>query len=106
MDPVQKEQILRELKKQEPGTSIFFRAAIIAYEWGDVEKCLVRTVQDPENRRLYIAESKLHIADLITMIHVLCIELGLNFTELEELGIEHLKERYTEFKTKGWVELK
>jgi len=102
MTPEDIELRIRRLLKFEPKCSVFYRLSIILYELGDLAKNLCyshRFPNYPEN------DAKLAVADLVTMVHALCIEQGWDFESLRELGVKHLEQRYQEFSEKGWKEL-
>ena len=96
---------LRRLLKFEPKANQFFRLAIILYELGDLAKNLVYATRFPSYSSAHEKDAKLAAADLITMIHALCIEKGWDFEELRLLGLNRLKERYKEFYERGWREV-
>lgn len=100
------EAILKELKKIEPTSdNIMFRLNIIGYEFGDLQRALVYAKRFPDDKikqKGYYAEGKLALADMLTMLQMLCISLGWNFEELRKLGVEHLRERQHEFIEQKW----
>lgn len=97
---------LKELKKIEPTSdNIMVRLNIIGYEYGDLQRALVyaeRFRNDDIKVKGYYGEGKLAVADMITMLHMLCISLGWNFEELRKYGVEHLKERQHDFIGDRW----
>lgn len=61
-----------------------------------------RFSSDIDKIKGYHAEGKLAVADMLTMIQMLCITLNWNFDELRKLGVEHLRERQHEFIEQKW----
>ncbi len=112
------ERNLRELKKNEPTSdNELFRLAIINYELGDLNRAIVyaNRFRDSDkalfrdgfkNEEAILAEGKLAMADLLTMLNMLCITMNWDFTEMRKLGMEHLKEREKDFKRDDWSEVK
>lgn len=103
------ERELIELKKEEPDADIFFRLAIIGYEFGYVQRALAYAHRFKENeaeREAYLADAKLEIADLLTQIHMLCIFKNWDFEGLRKLGVQHIKERFEDFKKNRWNDIK
>jgi hypothetical protein len=96
----------KEFRTKEPKAPIFFRLSVIAYELGDLHRDIVFMVRFPSEKAAHLANAKLSLADLMTQLTLLCDELGFDEDEIRSLGWEHLKERYNEFKRRGWVEIK
>jgi len=90
---------LRRFLRFEPNSNKFFRLSIILYELGDLAKNLVYAERFDDFPK---GDGKTAMADLITMLHALCIEMGWDFEEIRRLGLERLKERYAEFAERGW----
>lgn len=96
---------LKRLLRFEPKANEFFRLSIILYELGDLAKNLVYAARFPDHAKAHGEDAKLAMADLITMLHALCIEMGWDFEELRLLGLRRLANRYREFHEKGWKEV-
>ncbi len=82
------------------------RFLVLTYQVGHPATCLFRSVmlgnaddEAAKSYRAYMADAKLHIADGITQYKVLCLELGFDIEEVEELGLAHLEETAAELKT-------
>lgn len=118
---------LRELKRKEPNSdNLFFRLAIIGYEWGDLQRSIVYAERFNDSNTIFkveegkkvvfkggfkdnptiLAEGKLAMADLLTQLFLLCESLGWKWHELRQLGTDHLRERHEDFKRDGWAEVK
>lgn len=98
--PYDIDTVLHELKKIEPTSDdVMFRLDIIGYEYGDLQRALVymKRFKDTDKVKAYNAEGKLALADMLTMLQMLCITLDWDFEELRKLGVEHLRERQHEF---------
>ena len=91
--------------RNEPKANIFFRLSIIGYELGDLNKDIVYMRRFPNEKEAHRADSKLSLADLLTQISILCIELGFDEEEIRKMGKAHLNERYSEFEKRGWKEV-
>lgn len=121
------DELLDELKSHEPDSdNLFFRNSIIGYEWGDLQRAIVyaerftnkETVSKVDDKKkvmfrdgfkdrdTVLSEGKLAMADLLTQLYLLCSSLGWDWDKLRELGAQHLKERYEDFKRDGWKEVK
>jgi hypothetical protein len=96
---------IQEILTNEPKLSIIGRLAIISYELGDLIRDLFYANRFPEERWAHLANAKLSLADVFTQLSILCRELGFNEEEIRKLGWEHLRERFEEFKKRGWVPL-
>lgn len=92
-----------EILACEPPISIFGRLAIIHYELGDLTKDLTYAHRFPDEKEAHLANAKLSLADLLTQLSLLCVELGFDEGEIRELGLEHIMERFEEFKKRRWV---
>jgi len=124
-DPV--DSVLRYLKSQEPNSdNLFFRLAIIEYEWGDLNRAIVyseRFCNDEtmfkvgddkkvmfrdgfKDKKVILSEGKLAMADMLTQLYLLTLSLGWDWEELRKLGANHLEERHKDFKRDGWKEVK
>lgn len=101
MRPEELNTLLRRTLNFEANRSINKRLNIICYELGDVNKQVVYSQQFPDYSR---GELKIALAELITMINALCIDLGEDFDSLREFGISKLAEDYKRFEERGWRE--
>lgn len=64
--------------------------SIISYQLGDVHKAIVYK-QYYGSVGMH-AELKIAMADLTAQIHMLCLKTGLDFSEVENLGLRRLAE--------------
>jgi len=106
---------LKILKSQEPNSdNLFFRLAIIGYEWGDLQRSIVYAERFRnkllfrdgfKDKSIILSEGKLAMADMLTQLYLLTISLGWDWDELRELGAQHLEERHKDFKRDGWTEV-
>lgn len=90
---------------KEPKANIFFRLSVISYQLGDLHRDIAYMHRFPKEAEAHKANAKLSLADLLIQLSSLCKELGFDESELYELGKQRLKERYTEFERRGWVNL-
>jgi len=103
-------KILRGLLAQEPPCSPhrkIMRGAIMGYELGDIQKYTTKDSQHnlPVNIKKGLEENaKLGMADIIIQCRMLCLDCHWNFDEIQELGLEHLKERHLDFERDGYGE--
>jgi NTP pyrophosphatase (non-canonical NTP hydrolase) len=72
---------------------------------GKVHRSIVYTMRFP-NEKVCLDNTEFHIANLNRRLSELCEEQELNENEVRELGWEHLREKYKEFKERGWKNLK
>lgn len=119
--------LLKVLKSKEPNSdNLFFRLAIIGYEWGDLNRAIVyaeRFCNDEtmfkvgkekkvmfrdgfKDKNTILAEGKLAMADMLTQLFLLCLSLGWNWNDLRKFGAQHLSERHEDFKRDRWTEVK
>lgn len=96
---------IEELKAKEPKANIFFRLSVIAYEFGDLNRDIVYMHRFPEEKNVHKAHMKLSLADLLTQLSLLCRELEFDEEELRKFGLAHLREKYAEFRKRGWIEI-
>jgi hypothetical protein len=96
----------KEFRAKEPKAHIFFRLSVISYELGDLHRDIAFMNRFPMEKDAHKINAKLSLADMIVQIFLLCDELGFDERELEELGWRHLEERYKEFESRGWTEIK
>ena len=99
------ERKLKNLKLIEPTLTPSDRLSIISYELGPIIKWGLYSRRFPEIK-LPSKNIELKIANVITMLYFLCIDLGLNWKKIRELGYKHLVERYKDFKEDRWEKLK
>jgi hypothetical protein len=78
------------------------RALIIGYEVGDLQRDIFYAEHRPEERTAHLANLKLSIGDAMVQLKMLCEDLGWDAKAIEDLGWQHLKERYVEREEKGW----
>lgn len=118
-DIISTDERLRQLKLQEPDSdNLFFRLAIIEYEWGDLNRAIVyaeRFCSDDidnkkvmfrnafKDRKVILSEGKLAMADMLAQLYLLSLSLGWSWDELKELGAQHLEERQKDFKRDEWA---
>lgn len=70
--------------------NIYYRLAILGYQYGDVQKAIVyRNYYGSEGIH---SELKIALADLIAQTHILCSALELDYDELSNLGEKRLAE--------------
>lgn len=97
------EEIL-ELRLKEKKNTVEGRMNIITYEWGKTVQNIYYALRFPDDKNIYHRDARLELGDMITMVQMLCQELGFDFGELREEGLRHLKERYNEFEINNWKE--
>ncbi len=121
------DDLLQYLKSQEPNSdNLFFRLAIINYEFGDLNRAVVYSerfcnnetifkIKDSKkvmfkdgfkDKKIILSEGKLAMADMLTQLYLLSLSLGWDWNELRKLGAQHLDERHKDFKRDGWTEVK
>jgi len=121
------DDLLKYLKSQEPNSDdLFFRLAIIEYEWGDLNRAIVYAERFTNNETMYkvsdnkkimfkggfkdrsviLSEGKLAMADMLTQLYLLSLSLGWDWNEIRKLGVQHLEERHEDLKRDGWVDPK
>jgi len=84
------EEVWKLLRKDPIQRNLLWRLSILTYQLGDVIKAIVyKMYYGSEGHH---AELKLALADLIAQIRILMIQLGLNYSEIEQLGLERLME--------------
>ena len=100
---------LKKLKENEPHAEVektlILRGCICGYELGDIQRAILMNSRKgllPTVRNGYLENGKLGMADLITQLRMICIEMNWSFKDIQALGIEHLKERHTELEKDGW----
>jgi len=71
---------------------------------GNLHRNIVYSIRFP-HEKVYSDSTEFHITNLNRRLLELCEEQGLNENEVRELGWEHLKERYEEFKERGWKKI-
>lgn len=99
------EEELFKLRMKEKKNTTEGRMNIITYELGKAVHSIFYALRFPNDKKVHLKEAKLELGDLITQINMLCQELGLNFDEVRNLGLEHIKERYIEFELNEWKEI-
>ena len=84
------EEVWKLLRKDPIQRSLLWRISILTYQLGDVIKAIVyRMYYGSEGHH---SELKLALADLIAQLKILMIQLGLDYSEIEQLGLERLME--------------
>lgn len=71
---------------------------------GNLHRNVVYAMRFP-HEKVYSNNTKFHVTNLKRRLSELCEEQKLNETEVRELGWEHLRERYKEFKERGWIKI-
>lgn len=104
------EDLIEELKKaieevKEPKATVWFRLALITRHLGEVCRDIAYEQRFPKEARAWRADLKINLADLLTQISIMCIELGIDEKEIRRMGIERYKEKAIEHKERGWVEV-
>ena len=56
----------------------------------------------PSEKAAHLADLRLAVGDVMVQAAMLCIDLGWNPKTIYHLGLEHVKERYEDFATRGW----
>lgn len=87
---------------EKDGISIKDRILLIVDNIGMLAKLGCYSTRFPDERNLHIADMQLAIGDSITQLKMLCIDMGFDPEEIERLGNEHTKERFEDFKNRGW----
>jgi len=121
------DNVLKQLKSQEPNSdNLFFRLAIINYEFGDLNRAIVyseRFCNDEtmfkieegkevmfrdgfKDKKVILSEGRLAMADMLTQLYLLSLSLGWDWNELRKLGADHLAERHKDFNRDGWKDPK
>jgi len=101
---------LKELRKYEPPPSNqknILRCCIMGYELGDIQRAIKTNSMENIDfviKQGHIENGKLGMADLITQLKMLCLDIGWNYKEIEKMGVDHLIERHEDFKKEGWSE--
>lgn len=85
--------------------SIIPKANNIFVILGNVHRNIVYAMRFP-HEKVYSDNTEFHITNLNRRLSELCEEQELNENEVRELGWEHLRERYEEFKEREWKNLK
>lgn len=88
----------------EPEHGDWYRLLIMTYELGDAARAIVYRERFPSEAEAHEPELKLAIADLYTMLRkFIIIDKGWSEQEIKRLGEKHMRERYKEFKGRGWA---
>lgn len=72
---------------------------------GNLHQSIVYMKRFP-GKKEYFKNVKLHLSNLSVRLKEICKEQSLDEEEVRELGWEHLRERFKEFKKDGWVEVR
>lgn len=71
---------------------------------GDIHRDIVYMKRFPKERK-HKTNLKMHNSILFSCLSTICILKSLNEYSIRELGWEHLRERYEEFKERNWVKI-
>lgn len=100
---------LMDIKDKEPYTddarTLIMRGCICGYELGAIQQAIMRNSAehlDPVVKAGHMANAKLGMADLIVQLRMICITLNWSFKDIQDMGINHLKERHAELDKDGW----
>jgi len=80
----------RLIAREHTARDTFFRLTVLGYQFGDVQKALV--YKSYYGKEGYHKEREVAIADMIAQVHLLCEQQGLDYQELEALGLKRLLE--------------
>lgn len=83
------------------------RGNILSYAVGSINRYIVRKLSKDMPKEILKGHedmAKLRMSTLLAQCHMLCIELGWNYNQIELLGYEHLKERQEDLIREGWGE--
>ncbi|ADI73542.1 hypothetical protein Metev_0636 [Methanohalobium evestigatum Z-7303] len=101
---------LKKIRRLEPPKNkqqLVTRAAIMGYELGDLQQFAVynaRSNMDPQILGSYRDNAKLALSDLLIQARMVCMDMGWDFDEVQELGLQHLQERMSEIQQDGFAE--
>jgi len=76
--------------------------SVLTYEVGDMHKCLHRAKRYPQDKRAYMAELKVTTSDALTMLHGFIQLLGWKRIDIENMGLERVRERLRHLSEKGF----
>lgn len=93
-----------ELRMKEKKNTLEGRMNILTYEWGNAVQRIYYSIRFPDDKEIYLKDAKLKLGEVLTMFQMLCQELGFDFEEVREQGLEHTKERYEDFEINKWSE--
>ena len=95
-------------KSVEAPTSEILRLAIMGYTFGYFQRDIIyknRFRNNPKDKGIYMAHSKLSFANALIQWKLMCEQLGFDWEEELALGQEHLEERYKDFRKDRWAKL-
>ena len=72
---------------------------------GNLHRSVVYMKRFPKKKE-YLKDVKQNLSNLSVRLREICKEQGLDEEEVRELGWEHLRERFKEFKEDGWVDVR
>jgi len=101
------DKFVRDNLVEAPTTEIL-RLSIMEYTFGYFVRDLVyknRFRNNPKDRGIYEAHSKLTFANALIQWKLMCEQLGFDWNEMLALGQEHLEERYKDFMKDGWAKV-
>lgn len=91
---------------KEPAHSLSYRLLLIGHEYGCMCKALGYAMRFPDEAKALKGELKLAISDMYTQLRKLVVvDLEWSEEEIKRIGEAHLREKFKEFKQRGWVEL-
>ncbi len=105
MNGNQIDRMVHDLRMKEQSNTINGRMNIITYKWGKTVHSILYSIRFPDQKKAHQQNAKLELGDTLTMINILCQELGFNFDEVRELGLLHTSERYDEFEQNKWKKI-
>lgn len=56
----------------------------------------------PDERAAHLADLKLALGDVMVQAALMCLDVGFDPYEILRLGIQHVRERFEDFKRRGW----
>lgn len=99
-----KEELIKILEEvKEPKASVFFRLSLITHNLGELTRDIAYVYRLPQEAKAHKANIKISLADLLTQLSILCLDLGLKEDKIRELGLQRFREKCAEFKKRGWV---
>lgn len=89
-------------RKVQPGINLPANLLVLL---GNLHRSIVYMKRFPDKKG-YVKDVKNWISNLSIRLSEVCSEKELDEEEVRELGWEHLRERFKEFKEDGWVQIK
>ena len=90
---------------EEPKANLFFRLSLITHLLGLLNRDISYMHRLPKEAVVYKANIRISFVDLLIQIYYLAAELGFTEEELKEFALNRYKEKLSEFKKRGWVEV-